>query len=223
MRSFLVLCCFFLPFISFSQFYTIELEVRHIPEPLTRDSVVDAWNHSLPVFDGLSHESKEFLYWVNYCRSSPQKFWDSVVSPVLLVFPSLNGKDSRSLKADLIKTGKLPMFSLNEALIRTAQLHASDISRKNAPPSHTSSDGSDFGTRMKRAGIRNCANENISVSSQSILLSVLLLYLDIGLSELGHRKSLLNPTLTETGIGSALYGKEEAQFFLVQDLACSQQ
>ena len=75
---------------------------------------------------------------------------------------------------------------------------------------------------MNRAGIKYCANENISISSQSILLSVLLLYLDIGLPNLGHRKALLNPSLVETGIGSASYGKEMGQFFLVQDLACLQ-
>ena len=78
----------------------------------------------------------------------------------------------------------------------------------------------DFGTRMKQAGIKYCANENISLSSQSVLLSVLLLYLDIGLPGLGHRKALLDPSLREIGVGSALYGKD--QYFLVQDLACSQ-
>ena len=223
MRRFLILCSFFLPFVSFSQFSTIELEVRPVPEPAIRDSAVVHWNQSLPAFETLSPESKDFLYWINYCRSNPEAFWDSIVCPVLLVFSSLTGKEARSLHTDLANVGKLPMFSLNEVLIKTAQLHASDISRKKASPSHTSTDGSDFGTRMKRAGIKTCANENISVSSQSVLLSVLLLYLDIGLPELGHRKSLLNPSLVETGIGSASFGKEGDQFFLVQDLACSQQ
>lgn len=219
----LVFCFFFIPLFSFSQFSTIELEVRPIPEPVTRDTAVDSWNQSLPAFKKLSTQSKEFLYWINYFRSSPEKFWDSVISPVLLIFPPLNTAESKSLRTDLIKTGKLPMFSLSEALINTAQLHASDISHKKAAPSHTSTDGTDFGSRMKRAGIKDCANENISVGNQSVLLSVLLLYLDIGLPNLGHRKSLLNPIFVETGIGSAPYGKDKNQFFLVQDLACLQQ
>lgn len=223
MRRFLILCFIFLPFISFSQFSTIELEVRPVPEPLILDSAVDSWNKSLPRFNSLSAQSQAFLYWVNYCRSSPEKFWDSVISPVLLIFPPLNTAESKSLRTDLIKTGKLSMFSLSKALINTAQLHASDISHKKAAPSHTSTDGTNFGSRMKRAGIKDCANENISVGNQSVLLSVLLLYLDIGLPNLGHRKSLLNPIFVETGIGSAPYGKEKNQFFLVQDLACLQQ
>ena len=223
MRRFMIFCFFILPFFSFSQFSTIELEVKPVPEPFTRDSSVDNWNRSLPAFKKLSVQSREFLYWINYCRSNPEAFWDSVITPVLLAFPALNKAEALSLRSDLIKTGRLTMFSLNSALLTTAQQHAADISQKNANPSHTSTDGTSFGTRMKQAGIKTCANENISVSSQNILLSVLLLYLDIGLPELGHRKSLLNPNLVETGIGSAPYGKDQDQFFMVQDLACLQQ
>jgi uncharacterized protein YkwD len=116
--------------------------------------------------------------------------------------------------------GALPMFALSDKLTRTAQSHAYDISGKRAAPSHTSTNGTEFGERMKKAGIKYCASENISVSSQSPLLAVLLLYLDIGLSDLGHRKTLLNPNLLETGIGVASYGNN--QLFLVQDLSCLQ-
>jgi uncharacterized protein YkwD len=69
-------------------------------------------------------------------------------------------------------------------------------------------------------GIKYCAAENISLSSQSILLSTVLLYLDIGLPGLGHRKALLDPNLKEIGVGSALY--PTGQYFLVQDFACAQ-
>ena len=54
-----------------------------------------------------------------------------------------------------------------------------------------------------------------------VSLSILLLYLDIGVPSLGHRKALLDQNLREIGVGSALYGKD--QYFLVQDLACTQQ
>lgn len=222
MHRLLILYFFFLPFISFSQLAMIELEAKPVPEPHTRNTAVENWNRSQPAYKNLSAEARDFLYWVNFCRTKPESFWDSVISPVLLVFPTLNKAEAKSLQADLIKTGSLPMFYLNEALIKTAQLHASDISQKKALPSHISTDGTDFGSRMNRAGIKYCANENISISSQSILLSVLLLYLDIGLPNLGHRKALLNPSLVETGIGAAPYGKEMSQLFLVQDLACLQ-
>jgi uncharacterized protein YkwD len=112
------------------------------------------------------------------------------------------------------------MFRLNSSLIKTAQDHAVDIASKKALPSHLSTKGEGFDVRIKRAGIKYCASENISLSNQSILLSVVLLYLDIGLPELGHRKSLLADNLREIGIGSARYGED--QYFLFQDLACAQ-
>lgn len=210
-----------IPMVSFSQMASIELPSRDVAIPDTRDSLVDRWNESQSGFNYLSSQAREFLYWINYCRRNPEGFWEKVINPNLHTFPDLDGKEAKTLKEDLLRAGPLPMFSLNRALIKTAQLHASDISDKKAAPSHTSTDGTDFGTRIKKAGIRQCANENISVGSQGSLLAVLLLYLDIGLPNLGHRKALLNPTLVETGVGTAPYGN--GQFFLVQDLSCAQQ
>lgn len=220
MRRWLFFFGVVLPFLSFSQMASIELEARAVPVPATRDTVVDKWNASQPMYTKLSGQGRDFIYWVNYCRRDPAGFWDKVVTPNLRAFPPLNGPEARSLREDLVRTGPLPMFALSDALTRTAQLHASDIASKKAAPGHTSTDGTDFGTRMRKAGIRHCANENISVSSQGSLLAVLLLYLDIGLPNLGHRKSLLNPTLVETGVGTAAYGRD--QTFLVQDLSCAQ-
>lgn len=207
------------PLLSYSQISLIELEVRPVPEPGI-DSVVENWNRSQPGYNKLPLQAKKFLYWTNYSRNNPKKFWDSAVVPLLAIFPPMNKQEAQSLKTDLLRAGSLPMFTLNEALVITAQGHASDIGRKKAPLGHTSTDGTDFGSRMKRAGIKYCASENISLSSQSILLSMALLYLDIGLSSLGHRKTLLDPNLKEIGVGSALYHTD--QYFLVQDFACAQ-
>jgi hypothetical protein len=217
-RLLLVLLLSF-PLFSYSQISLIELEVRPVPEPGI-DSVIENWNRSQPGYDKLPLQARKFLYWTNYSRNNPKKFWDSAVVPLLAIFPPMNKQEAQSLKADLLKAGSLPMFKLNDALIVTAQLHASDIGGKRAPIGHTSTNGMDFGSRMKRAGIKYCASENISLSSQSILLSVALLYLDIGLPGLGHRKTLLDPNLKEIGVGSALYRTD--QYFLVQDFACLQ-
>lgn len=210
-----------LPFIVFSQITMVELEARSIPEPRTRNSVVDEWNRSQPGFNKLSEQAKEFYYWTNYSRQNPKMFWDSLVLPMLETFPELNKAEARSLQKDLATQEPLPMFILNPALVQTAQLHAMDIGRNKSPISHNSSDGTDFGTRIKRAGIRKCANENISVASQTLSLALVLLYLDIGLPNLGHRKALTDANLREIGIGASRYGKD--QWFLVQDMACLQQ
>lgn len=222
MHKLLIICLLIFPLHSFcQQFYMIELEEKKIPEPKALDSIVDQWNRSQPGFQSLPTEAKQLLYWTNYARRSPEKFWDSAVVPALKLFKVLNTHESASLQKDLFSIGSLPMFTLNLNLVNTAQLHASDIGIKKAQPSHTSTNGTDFSTRMKLAGIKYCANENISLSSQSVLLSVILLYLDIGLPQMGHRKTLLDPNLKETGVGSCLYGEDG--FFLVQDFACLQQ
>lgn len=219
MRKTLSFLFLVVPVFSFSQWSVVELETKRIPEPVIRDAEVDRWNLSQPGYLLLSKEAKGLLYWTNFSRNNPKIFWDSAVVPILRLFPSLNKQEARSLELAFSRVGSLPLFTLNTQLVKTAQAHAADIAGKNARPSHTSTNGTDFGTRMKLAGIRKCANENISLS-QSPLLAVVLLYLDIGLPELGHRKTLLDPNLREIGVGSALYGKD--QWFLVQDFACQQ-
>lgn len=221
MSRFLVLFLLFFPIFSYSQMASIELVDKPVPQPVSKEEGVLKWNAQQTGYRELTEGSKEFLYWLNFCRSNPERFWDSVIVPVLKAFPNLKGPESESLYKDLVSAGPLPMFALNTTLIKTAQAHAADITAKSAQPGHNSTDGIDFGTRMKRAGIKYCAGENIAITSrQGTLLSVLLLYLDIGLPDKGHRKSLLNPALKETGIGSMPYGKD--QFFFVQDLSCAQ-
>jgi hypothetical protein len=216
-----LLCCLISPLMLFSQISMIELAEKPVPEPQTRAADVDQWNFAQKGYEGLSTEAKQMFYWTNYARLHPKQFWDSVVRPLLVVFPNLVTPESNSLKAELLAMSPLPAFQLNAVLQGTAQAHADDIGDKMAPLSHSSTNGTDFGTRIKKAGIRFCASENISLSSQSVLLSVVLLYLDIGLPDLGHRRTLFDKNLREIGIGSALYGKD--QHFLVQDFACLQQ
>jgi Cysteine-rich secretory protein family len=199
---------------------TVELEMKPVPQPVLRDSVVDQWNKSTRYYKTLSAEAQDILYWTNYSRRNPKRFWDSVVAPIIQRFPELKGVESASLQTDLYRTVPLPLFKLNEALIKTAQDHSDDMALHNAEPSHSSTNGQTFQDRMRMARIKYCANENLSLGSHHILISIVLLYLDIRLPELGHRKTLLNPSLTEIGIGYAIYSKD--QFFMVKDMACSQ-
>jgi hypothetical protein len=144
----------FLPVLSFSQISMIELDAKKVPEPLARDTVVDNWNSLQPGFRLLNQQAKEMLYWTNYCRNNPQKFWDSAALPILKTFPKLKKTEAESMRLDILHAGQLPMFSLNANLITTAQAHAFDIARRKAPLSHNSTNGADFGTRMKNAPMK---------------------------------------------------------------------
>lgn len=58
---------------------------------------------------------------MNYARVYPKRFWDSVVSPIIRVYPFLKTKESASLQRDLEQTPSLPPFSINLTLQRLAR------------------------------------------------------------------------------------------------------
>lgn len=209
-----------LPFAATSQ-SVVTLEQKEIRFNLTRDQEIDNWNLSFKSYNRLSKEEKEILYWTNYSRKDPKRFWDSVMVPVFTAFPQLRGKYAVSLKADLENSPSLPLLALNDTLIQSSKNHALDISMKTATISHTSTDGTTFSNRLQRVGIRNCGSENMSLGNGDVIMALAMLYLDYGLENLGHRKTLLNPEYIYMGVGATQYGRE--QLFFVQDFACSQE
>lgn len=221
MKHIIILIAFFGPFSLSAQSNSVQLEAKAIPKPVTKDTMVSNWNARQTGFNTLSQHGKDFFYWTNYSRVNPKRFWDSVLVPVLKAFPNLQSSYSQSLKTDLYNSANLPLFKLNSALMKTAQFHASDIGLKKAQPGHNSTDGKTFVDRVKGAGIIRCAGENISLGDVDPLMSLVLLYIDYGLPELGHRKTLLNATYVETGIGVSPYG-DTGSTFLVEDFACNQ-
>ena len=209
------------PSLSFCQLKDVVLEARSVPKPVVIDTSVTNWDASQPGFATLNSQAKEFLYWTNYSRVNPKRFWDSVVGPILLAFPTLQSSYSESLKADLYNSPVLPIFKLNTALISTAQSHASDIGLKKAKPGHVSTNGTSFSDRIKAAGIKNCGGENVSLGNVDPIMSLVLLYIDYGIPALGHRKSLLNANYVETGVGVSPYGDTD-NMFIVEDFSCAQ-
>jgi hypothetical protein len=210
-----------LPVMLFAQLKNITLEDREIPKPAMQDSLISNFNSTQAAYTKLNDKGREFLYWVNYSRANPKRFWDSVVQPIVDAFPTLKGSYTESLKADLYASPSLPLLKLNDKLLFTAQSHASDIGLKKAPPSHNSTDGRTFTDRVRAAGIESCWGENIFLGSVDPVMSLVLLYIDYDLVSLGHRKSLLNPEYVETGIGISPYGDTD-DIFIVQDFACAQ-
>jgi len=209
-----------IPCAAFSQSVVV-LEQRKINFNLSIDKEVVEWNSSFSSYYKLSKEEREVLYWTNYSRKDPVRFWDSVMVPILSIFPQLRGKFASSLKKDLYDAKDLPLFGLNDTLNRTAKSHALDIGLKTASISHTSTNGTRFVDRLQNVGVKNCGSENMSLGSGDVLMSIAMLYLDYGLEDLGHRKTLLNREYIYIGIGATSYGNN--QLFFVQDFACNQQ
>ncbi|MDE3234349.1 MAG: CAP domain-containing protein [Bacteroidota bacterium] len=208
-----------LPFLAFSQAMNqVWLEKKEVLLSIPKDERIENWdkqNHRL--YAQLSKDGKEWLYWINYSRQNPQSFWANVITPYLRAYPILSkGGYALSLKRTLFKMQPLPLLTLDGRLIHTAQAHATDISEHNISPSHTSSNGDSFADRMNKAGI-GAAAENISVGNHAVVLSLILLYLDLDIPSLGHRKNLLNPSYTKIGIGTSFLS--DGSLFTVQDFA----
>ena len=186
------------------------------------DSTVLNWNKSQPAFDRLSEEERLFYYWVNYSRLNPVAFFDSVVAPVVKTYTELKGKNYSSLEVDLKAIQTLPLFNLNNGLIGMAASHAEHITSNNEKPSHTAANGETFDERFKKFNLKNCGGENIGFGGGDTdpVLILVLLYLDINVPELGHRKALLNSSYINTGIAIRKYANGNT--FLVQDFACTQ-
>lgn len=214
--------CLFLTIIlltqtCFCQFSQTILENKIVRKPINRIAFVDSFNKVQPLYASLTNEEKEIVYYINVARSQPKYFWDSVVVPILTVFPNLVGSNSKSLYKDLMQKGSLPMFSLHHSLMNAAKFHSDDMA-KTGLFSHSFSNGTNFIERLQSFGIKNTyAAENISMGQQSIIQSIVLLYLDIGIPDLGHRKTLLSTNYTLIGVGYT--ATKDGSFYITQDFS----
>ncbi|MCG9900487.1 MAG: CAP domain-containing protein [Hydrotalea sp.] len=213
----LLLLC--ISFFGKAQFSTQEFTPKPLPPLPQMPAHIWQQAQEQPGFTTWSSELQTGFRLMNYARVYPKRYWDSVVVPIILVYPFLKTKESASLQKDLEQTPSLPPFSIHLTLQKLAQEHAEDIWKNPQQPSHTNSKGVSFSKRINQAGIQKCAAENISIGSQAVALSLVLLYLDIDIPSLGHRKNLLNPQMVELGLG---WKQNESIFVWVQDLACKQ-
>ncbi len=218
-KSFIVLILL-LPFVSYSQHVgTSRLEIKELPAPPPRDSAVD--NDINRSNKSLSATEKEWFYWTNYSRRSPRRFWDSVIMPILNIHPEFRNSYMISLKEDLYNSPPLPLVRPNERLANVATQLAKGLAAGKAGPSHTDPSGVTFETRMRSINIKTCAGENISFGPPNTLLMLVLLYIDEGVADLGHRRTLLNPLFVEMGVGASTYANGNAM--VVTDFACNQE
>jgi len=215
-------CLLILTTLSCKSQKTLVFQQTTLPKPAMDDKSVITWNEQQPGYYSLSAKEQEFYYWVNYSRKSPTEFYEKAILPIVKTYAQLEGENLISLKKDLNAIQSLALFSLNVPLLKMSEAHAKDITYSNANPSHNSTNGNGFIERFKTYGLKNCGGENISYGGGDAdpLFMLVMLYLDINVSDLGHRKSLLNPSYITTGIAIEKYSNGNT--FLVEDFACAQ-
>lgn len=185
---------------------------------LKEDTAITRIIKSTPVYSTLSDFEKELLYALNYVRANPTEFNKEALDPYLKLYPQLKPKYGESLQKELASASTIVTIEAEGRLVKLARLHAKDIAG-NSLMSHTSSNGTTFQQRFEKEGITcgsECINGGQPVSALEALLSLLI---DFNVSNYGHRKSLLNPTMKFVGMGSE-FGNDKKMRYTVIDLGC---
>jgi uncharacterized protein YkwD len=204
--------------LSFAQGVIVLQDKPFIYKPV-RDTAV--WNLLIlsPHFRTLSTIEQDFFYWTNLMRKNPSNFSETVLQEFLKQFPEANSADAKSLITDLKKAQtNLPFLHPENGLLLMATTHATDLKQRNGVISHQSSSGKDFVQRIKEAGKYRCGAENVFTGTPEALEALILLLIDKGVRDKGHRKNLLDPMFTLMGAAFEVLPNKKA--VLVQDFGC---
>jgi uncharacterized protein YkwD len=197
-----------------TEFYTIPVTIKYP----TKDSTIYNPIKRNTIAKNLTTEQLEVLYICNVLRLKPQYFLDSFVTPFMKAHDELLGANWKSLQKELKKAKPLVAFTPHPILFKTATAHANDLS-STGKLSHNSSNGDDFFTRITKSGLQGCAGENINYGTNNTATeAVILLMLDNGVPNLGHRKALLNSSYLSIGVALATFKSGKV---LVQDFGCN--
>jgi uncharacterized protein YkwD len=181
-----------LPQLSFPQ-GSMVLEEKPFTLNLTRNIAIDSFLTQSTFLKSFSSEEQAVFYWVNLLRIDPSGFKNQVIFPFLSTFPEANTNYAKSLLQDLDKQLPLQLIEPSSFLGKETSEHAKDLALKQKAISHSSSDGRSFQQRMNDAHLSKCAGENILEGKKDALKAIIMLLIDQGVPDKGHRKALLNP------------------------------
>lgn len=211
----------FLSFISICVYSQGSITLQDKPFVYKEAIDTSIWNRleSDPVFKGLSERDQQMFYWVNVFRKNPKRFYEATTRVFILQFPEAYRQEVKSLENDINKIeGPLPLFIPDAGLIRMSSAHCIDLKSRGGVISHKSSSGKDFGQRIKEAGSYRCGAENIFFGSDGSLEVLIMLLVDYGVPDKGHRLNLLDPSFGRMGISSSRVAPKKT--IIVQEFAC---
>jgi uncharacterized protein YkwD len=161
----------------------------------------------------LSSKEKETIEEINFARQKPAEFLK-----LLQEFRALyHGKEIHFPDGRVLVTGEgvaalddainfvrsvkpLPPYELSQGLIKAAKIHVLDMVTSNRD-GHTGSDGSKPTDRISRFGTwQDSVGENIIYDSQNTKYDVILMAIDDGTANRGHRRNLFKTEFRVIGI-----------------------
>lgn len=152
----------------------------------------------------MNTEEKAMIDEINLMRSNPKGYL-----PFVEAYAASGQGASASpffaeavaeLKQQLSLLGKLSTLKPSKKLYEVAKAHGLD-NKNNHQLEHTGTDGSDPFDRVKRSGLKNhiddrgyfSPNENLVGGETTVRRSVIMLLVDAGIPNRGHRRALIDP------------------------------
>ncbi len=212
---FLLIFCFY-GVLGRSQGAVILQDKTFIYQHVTDSAIVKSLKASAG-YQQMSLLERDVAYWIAVMRKDPATFRVKYLKPFLSQFPEMQGASSRSLDKELSQASSLSALLPATNLNKAASLQAAYLAEANKF-THTGRNGKSFKQRMEDVGVRECAGENLFEGKADALVSLLLLLIDQGVADYGHRKALLNPAFTKVGVGSA--EEKNGTVIMVQVFSC---
>jgi len=147
----------------------------------------------------LSPQEKNVYTLCNLARLNGRKFAETYVDDYCKKH-DIDNVHVNSLKADLINVIDLPMLRPVAELCEVATFHALDMGN-NGLTGHTSSDGTDWSTRLRRQlGASTNCSESDSYGLSSALDIVMSLLIDEKIPSHANRRSIINSRYINMGV-----------------------
>lgn len=162
---------------------------------------------------------KHVLDYINEMRQDPGAFYHNYVKDYIRKNQSrFTNYYTHSVKKDLEKANPLPLFIHNPVLVKAASQQLDYLVGLGGNRLTHVQGKISFADRMKETGL-HCFAENLYRATDADALQVVLdLLIDQGITSLGHRKNLLNPTYTQIGIQSKVAAN--GYNIVVMDFGC---
>ena len=178
----------------------------------------------------LNPQEKDLIMYMNLARINGEKFFNTYFQEFLEAHNTQMVQYSnyrqlridktdryyKSLKKDLKSIKDLPVFYPDESLSWVAQQHAKDMNKYNYAD-HKSKDGRSVKDRISSIYPKRALGENLAFGFSTGLGNVCMLLLDKGVSDLGHRKLILNTSLKLNYVGVSIEPHKGYKYCSVTD------
>ena len=139
---------------------------------------------------------KEVIFYCNLVRIDPKKFMSTVLPKYIASRELENSSYLISLRRDLKKAHQLPPFIADPDLYIVAKKHATNSGNKGTIGHQN------YTQRYKHLNnIFSVDGENCDYGNWEAIDIVFSWLIDEGIADLGHRKNILDPDFTHSGVG----------------------